>query len=377
MNMPLKIAFVGNSSLTMFNFRASMLSDMKKKGYDVVVLVVIDSDIKYYNDLGVRLIPINIDRRGTNPVRDIRFIKQLKSIYAQEKFDFIFHYTIKPVIYGSMAAMFVGIPYVSVITGLGYTFIHKGFLRKTTIALYSFALRQAREVWFLNNDDKDVFLHEKIVSADKTFVLPGEGVDTMIFRPMPKRKDFFSFIFIGRVLWDKGVAEFVEAARLLKSKHPEIRFQILGSLAAENPAAVKPEEMQLWVNQGIVDYLGETRKVTSYIANCDCLVLPSYREGLSRVLLEAAAMERPIIASDITGCKEIVVDGVNGYLCNPRDVAGLAQCMEKMYNCSVEERMRMGIEGRKKIMQIFDDRIIIDLYHSKLSQFFGDQNNER
>lgn len=367
-----KLAFVGNSAVTMYNFRASLLADMVQKGYDVTVLVPVDTDLAALNSIGVKVIPIRVDCRGTNPRNDMALLWQLMKIYRQEQFDFIFHYTIKPVIYGSMAATITKTPYISVVTGLGYTFIHNGLLKKATISLYKLALKKAKEVWFLNEDDKNVFLEERVVSVQKAFVLNGEGINTEFFHPQPKKKEFFSFIFIGRILWDKGIGEYIDAVRLLKKRYPEIRFQILGPLGAENPAAVAPEDMRAWVNDGIVDYLGETKNVASYIANCDCVVLPSYREGLSRILLEAASMERPIVATDVSGCREIVEDGVNGYLCKPHDVESLSACMERMYLLGNEGRAAMGKAGRNKMLKTFDDRIINAIYNEKLKKYLGE-----
>ena len=364
-----KLAFVGNSSFTMYNFRIGLFKALVQSGYDVTVIAPKDNDVSLYEIENIHYIPITIDCRGMNPLRDIQLIFQLNKIFQFEKFDFIFFYTIKPVIYGCIAARISKIHHISVITGLGYTFMHAGFINRITVALYKFALKKVKEVWFLNADDRFVFSQKGITKKKKTYLLNGEGVDTQAFFPHEKKKEYFSFIFIARVLWDKGIGEYVAATRKLKEKHPKIRFQILGPLGAENPAAVKPEDMEQWVNEGVIDYLGETTKVASYIANSDCVVLPSYREGLSRILLEAAAMERPIIASNVTGCKEIVEDGVSGYLCLPKDSESLMDCMEKMYLLSDEERAAMGKRGREIVLEKFDEKNIINKYQKKLAEY--------
>ena len=242
----LKIAFVGNSSLTMHNFRINLLKSLVKLGYEVVVLVPKDSDTTGYISNKIRYIPINVDCKGVNPIRDFVLINQLRVLYVKEKFDFIFHYTIKPVIYGSIAARLVGIKHISVITGLGYTFLNNGYLNKLVIRLYRNSLKKAEEVWFLNYDDLDVFLSRRIVEKARTRVINGEGVNTRLFRPAKKETTKFKFLFIGRMLWDKGVGEYIAASRILKKKYPNVEFEALGAIGSANPSAISREKMDEW-----------------------------------------------------------------------------------------------------------------------------------
>ncbi len=365
-----KIAFVGNSSLTMHNFRINLLKDMVKQGYQVVVIAPKDSDTTAFKSQKIKFIPIEVDCKGMNPFRDVKLVFQLRKIYLHEKFDFIFHYTIKPVIYGSFAAMLTNKKHITVITGLGYTFIKAGHINRLAVLLYTLSLKSPKEVWFLNADDRDMFIHKKIVKMNKTKVINGEGVNLKLFHPQSKHNQKFSFLFIGRVLWDKGIGEYVEAARKLKLKYPEIEFQILGALGAANPAAISPECMEQWEQEGIITYLGETSRVIPYITNASCIILPSYREGISRVLLEAAAMEKPIITTNVTGCKDIVEHNRSGYLCEVRNVDSLVEHMEKMIQLPEKEQKNMGIEGRKIVLEKFDEKIIIREYHEKLNEIF-------
>ncbi len=367
-----KIAFVGNSSLTMHNFRINLLRSMVKQGYDVVVIAPKDSDTTGYKSNKIRYLPISVDSKGLNPFRDIFLLNQLRQIYAKEKFDFIFHYTIKPVIYGSIAARMTGRKHISVITGLGYAFLNNGYVNKLVIKLYRFALKKTQEVWFLNEDDREVFLEHKIVHESRTRVINGEGVNARLFRPVSKEGGGkFRFLFIGRLLWDKGAKEYVGAAAILKKKYPEVSFDMLGSLDAANPSAIPRETMDQWEAQGNINYLGETRKVIPYISHTSCVVLPSYREGISRVLLEASAMEKPIVATNVTGCRDIVKDGVSGFLCEVKNVESLAAAMEKMINLSREKLEEMGKEGRNIVLETFDEKIIIQEYNKKLNEFFS------
>ncbi|MBR1809067.1 MAG: glycosyltransferase family 4 protein [Paludibacteraceae bacterium] len=372
MNRKKKLAFVGNSSTTMHNFRMGVMKELAKSDeYEVVVLAPQDNDIKDFRDNNIRFIPIDIECKGMNPFSDIKLVNQLKKIYKKEHFDLVFHYTIKPVIYGSWAARLAGVPQISVITGLGYAFISKGWINKLVIRMYRSSLKSAKEVWFLNQEDKIMFIEKEIVSAHKTRILNGEGVNLKKYAPRPAHKSKnFSFLFVGRVLWDKGVGEFVEAARVVRKQYPHVCFRLLGPLGANNPASISQEQMEKWVHAGVVKYLGETHDVVPYITDASCIVLPSYREGISRVLLEAAAMEKPIITSNVPGCREIVIDGVNGFLCEPQNASSLIACMMHMLSISQEERDIFGKNGREHVLKYYDEDITIQVYKDKLNNLF-------
>lgn len=367
--MTKKIAFVGNSLQTMCNFRLGVMAELVKNGYEVVVIAPKDSDITALKQAQIRLIPVEIDCKGMNPLVDINLITALKNIYKKEQFDFIFHYTIKPVIYGGFAARRAHIPQISVITGLGYTFIRKGWINRVAKCLYRFSLRGAKEVWFLNQEDKTLFIEENIVAQYKTRLINGEGVNLDKYKSSTVTSSCpFTFLFVGRVLWDKGVGEFVEAAKVVKKQHPKVQFKILGQLGANNPACVNSQQMNLWEQTGAIKYLGETNNVYPYIEQAHCIVLPSYREGISRVLLEAASMEKPLIASNVPGCREIVIDGVDGFLCEPKNTSSLIACMMHMLSLPEAARDTFGRNGRDLVRKLFDEKIIIQLYKDKLAE---------
>lgn len=368
--MNYKIAFIGNSSLTMHNFRINLLRSMVKQGYEVVVVAPKDSDTTSYKSNKIRYIPVDIDCKGLNPLRDLFLMNRLRALYQKEKFDFIFHYTIKPVIYGSFAARLAGIKHISVITGLGYTFLNTGFLNKLVISLYRHSLKKAEEVWFLNEDDREVFLTNEMVNKKRTKVINGEGVNARLYQPAKKESSRIKFLFVGRMLWDKGIGEYVEASRILKKKYPNVVFEALGSLGSANPSAISREQMDEWEKEEIIKYLGETHRVIPFLSNSSCVVLPSYREGISRVLLEASAMEKPVVATNVTGCRDIVVDGYSGYLCEVRNPESLAEAMEKIIRLPKEKLEEMGKEGRGLVLEKFDEKIIIQEYVSKLKEIF-------
>jgi glycosyltransferase involved in cell wall biosynthesis len=277
--------------------------------------------------------------------------------------DYLLLFTIKPVIYGAIAAKFFNIKLIVMITGLGTAFIANNWMTNLVKRLYRFALSSVATVFFQNNDDKYFFLQSNLVNPNACKLTPGSGIDPRQFpcRPL-SLNDTVTFILIARMLWDKGIGEYVEAAKIIKLKYPNTKFQLLGALGVENRTAISDETMAAWVNEGCVEYLGETTDVKPYIEKSCCVVLPSYREGTSRVLLEAASMGRPIIASDVPGCREVVKNGITGLLCRSKDYYDLSKKMEAMIKLSFEERKMMGIKGREKIKQEFNQEIVNDLY---------------
>ncbi len=375
--MGYKIGFVGNSLQTMCNFRAGVMTELVQTGYEVVIIAPKDSDITFLKQNQIRLIPIEMDCKGMNPFADIQFARTLKRIYKKEKFNFLFHYTIKPVVYGSWAARKTKTLQISVITGLGYTFIRKGWITRVAKFLYRLSLRTANEVWFLNQEDKTLFVEQSLLSPFKARLIYGEGVDVAKYKSQSDLLSIpFTFLFIGRVLWDKGVGEFVKAAQVVKKQHPKVQFHILGQLGANNPACVSIQQMEEWEQTRTVKYLGETSNVLPYIENATCVVLPSYREGVSRVLLEAASMERPIIASNVPGCREIVIEGYNGFLCEAQDTNSLIACMMHMLSISQVELEAFGKNGRTHVIKHFDEQKTIALYKRKLQEYFLVENHE-
>jgi glycosyltransferase involved in cell wall biosynthesis len=292
-------------------------------------------------------------------------------IYKNLQPDFIFHYTIKPNIYGTLAARFCKIKSISIITGLGNAFSNNGILFHVAKLLYKVSLAYPVEIWFLNSSDKSIFISNGIIKAHKSFILPGEGVNTTAFSPAVHRPEntAFTFLLVSRMLYDKGIEEFVEASKLLLKKGYSLTSLLLGQIDYDNPEVIALEVLEKWQQEGIVQYLGSTNDVKPYIENVDVIVLPSYREGIPRILLEAAAMEKPIITTSIPGCVEVVEDGVNGYLCEVKNIEDLANQMEKLILLPVEEREKMGVAGRKKVLAGFDEKIIIDIYRQKCDQY--------
>jgi glycosyltransferase involved in cell wall biosynthesis len=367
------IAFVSNSAWSVYNFRIDVIRHLIEKGFDVLVIAPDDENSKLLRDEGCTYVAIEFNNRHENPLQDFSLYSQLKSIYKKYKPDFIFHYVIKPNIYGSLAAASLSIPCVSVITGLGYPFAKKNWLYVVVRLLYKRALRKVNEVWFLNNEDAKAFTAHHIIPIKKAKVLPGEGVNMEHFSPAfetPLNKNGrFVFLMSSRLLKSKGIGLYADAARILKKKNVDARFELLGFFEKHHPDSLTLEQIRQWEQEGLIHFNGFASDVRPYLKNADCFVFPSfYNEGVPRGLMEAASMELPIVTALNRGCKEVVLNNSTGYLCNPNDPFDLADKMEKMMNLEEEERKRMGKNGRNLVSKKFNVEKVIEQYDAILSK---------
>lgn len=312
--------------------------------------------------LDVERIPIRIDRSGANPWADFNLVAEYRRLLKRLRPAAYLGYTIKPNVYGSFAAASLGIPALPNVSGLGTAFIRGGLLQQIVVRLYRLGFSRAPVVFFQNAEDRQLFVDRRIVRADQARVLPGSGVDLDRFAPAVAVDGPPVFLLVGRLLRDKGVTEFVEAARLVRANLPQTRFQLLGPIDEGNRTAISRNALESWVAEGIVEYLGTTDDVRPFIAASSTVVLPSYREGLPRSLLEAAAMGRPLIATDAPGCRDVVDDGVNGYLCAAADGASLADAMRRFVNLSYEQRLAMGESARRKVQERFSEELVVATY---------------
>lgn len=367
------VAIVINTSWNIYNFRLGLLEALRAEGYRIVCIAPRDDYSRKLQALGFEYREIRMNNKGTNPFEDLRLIGDLYRLYKALRPDVLLHYTIKPNIYGSVAAGLLGIPAVSNISGLGTVFLNDSLSSKIARMLYRVTLRIPRRVFFQNTQDRELFIRSNLVNSEKTALLPGSGIDTARFAPRDVRPPdgTVRFLFIARLVADKGIVEFVDAARTiqnskLKIQNPAPKFLILGAYYPGNPTAIDEAQMHSWEAEGTVTYLGTSDDVASIIADADCVVLPSYREGLSRVLLEAAAMAKPIVTTDVPGCREVVDDGINGYLCKVKDAASLAAAMQKIMALDNEARREMGRRGREKILREFDEKIVIAKYEEAI-----------
>jgi len=361
------VAILLNTSWNIYNFRVGLLKALQKDGYRVVCIAPYDEYSIKLQKMGFEYHNININNKGINPIEDLKLIWSLYKIYRLISPDIVLQYTIKPNIYGSIAAGFLKLNVISNISGLGTVFLNNNFSSKIARLLYKIALKVPKKVFFQNSSDRELFLELNLVEQSKSSLLAGSGIDVEKFKPVAyKKKDSnnFKFLFIARLLKDKGLVEYVEASRLVGNAKSS--STVLGAFYLGNPTAVKEDEMKRWEEEGVIHYLGVSDNVKSIIEQYDCIVLPSYREGLSRVLLEAASMQKPIITTNVAGCREVVDDGVNGYLCKVKDVNSLSKQMKKMLLLSDDELEKMGIKGREKVKKEFDEKLVIDKYRETI-----------
>ncbi len=358
-----KVLIALNAAWNLVNFRSGLIRALVGAGYDVVAVAPPDDYAIRLTELGCRYVPLPMDNKGTHPLRDALLFWRFLRLLRQERPDCFLGYTVKPNVYGSLAAHSLGIPVVNNVAGLGTAFMTDGWLNRVVCGLYRLALSRSSKVFFQNDDDLKLFVERRLVKPDRTERLPGSGVDLehFQFHPLPERRQVV-FLLIARLLWDKGVGEFVEASRRIRARYPEARFQLLGFLGAQNRTAIPEETVRGWVDEGVIEYLGSVDDVRPYISNADCVVLPSYREGTPRSLLEASAMGRPIIATDVAGCREVVADETNGYLCRFRDAESLTTQIDRFLSLPVEARRLMGLRGRQKVEQEFDERLVVERY---------------
>jgi glycosyltransferase involved in cell wall biosynthesis len=368
-----KIVISINAAWNIVNFRLGLIRALREAGHEVIALAPADRHSPQLQALGIPYVPIAMDKKGLSPLDDLRLLVRYWRILRRLRPDLFLGYTAKPNVYGSLAAQALGIRVINNVSGLGTAFIRNGLLTRIVSVLYRIAFHRSATVFFQNEEDRDLFLIGKLVTPRQARLLPGSGVDLERFRPVPQKRDegSFTFLLIARLLWDKGVGEYVEAARRVRAACRGARFQLLGFLDAENRTAVPASEVDTWVKEGIVDYLGEAEDVRPFIAAADCIVLPSYREGLPRTLLEAAAMAKPLIATDVPGCRHAVEAGVNGLLCVARDSTSLAEAMSEMLNAPPSVREGWGRAGRARIEREFDEKIVIGHYLHAIEDALG------
>ena len=368
------VVLVSSNAWSIYNFRIDVIRHLISKGYEVAVIAPDDGNSDALIAEGCKYHNIDFNNKTENPLKDFSLFRQLKSLYRSLKPDFIFHYVIKPNIYGSMAASKLQIPSVSVITGLGYPFARKNWLYYMVKTLYKKALKNVNEVWFLNNEDARAFTNNHIIPIEKIKVLPGEGVNTEHFSPdyeTPLTKNGrFVFLMSCRLLKSKGVGVYADAARILKRKNLDARFELLGFFE-KHPDTLSIDDIKKWEAEGLLHFNGFARDVRPFLKNADCFVFPSsYSEGVPRGLMEAASMELPIITSNNRGCKEVVLNNSNGFLCNPNDPFDLADKMERIMNLGVEERNRLGKNGRALVIKKFHVNKVITEYERTLRENF-------
>lgn len=368
--MQAPVLFCSNSFWSIHNFRGGPIRALLANGHPVHVVAPDDDYVPLLREMGCQVHLMPMESKGRNPFQDIALTMRLYRLYRRIRPAVCFHYTIKPNIYGHVAAHWAGIPSVSITTGMGTVFLNKSPITHIVRLLYRYAFRHTLENWLLNEGDFDAMVKGGLVDVSKARLLPGEGVNLNHFdlAPWPEDDGTVRFLLIARLLRDKGVLEFVEAARSVRASMPHVRFQLLGPADVENPTAISREQVSQWEAEGLVEYLGVTQEVRPFIAQAHCIVLPSYREGLSRTLLEAAAMGRPIITTDVQGCREVVDEGVNGWTVPAQNAPALVARILQVAGMPKRALTAVGQAGRAKVAQNFDERLVIAEYSRILDE---------
>ncbi len=373
------IVLVANTSWSVFNFRGGVIKRLLNSGCFLTIIAPVDKFSEKLRAMGCNVIDLPMSAKGTNPLQDLQLMYTLYNLYQRLEPDFIIHYTIKPNIYGSLAANLAGVPSIAVTTGLGYTFVNNNLVAKVARILYKLAFRYPKEVWFLNEDDRQDFLRYRLVAGHKAMLLHGEGVDLEHFTPQiigqeETETDIVKpirFLLIARMLWDKGIGEYVAAAKMIKQRYPQTIFQLLGACGVANPSMITREQIRSWEDDGLVTYLGTTDDVRPFVANADCVVLPSYREGIPRTMIESASMGKPLIVTDVPGCRDVVIPDQTGLLCPVKDAEALAHCCETIINMDAEQITKMGMAGRAFIASKFDEQVVITQYMKALNRYLS------
>ena len=363
--MPKSILILTNSISGLHSFRKEVVKAIIDAGYRVFISVPLDDSekTKYFQNIGCEIVASNIDRRGTNPLRDFALLHRYRILIRSIKPVAILTYTIKPNIYGGVAARWCRVPQLANITGLGDAIENPGLLQKFSIFMYRFGLKKSKIVFYQNSSIQTFCQQHHI--GENGCLLPGSGVNLEwhTFQDYPATDSKMIFNFIGRVMKDKGIAEFFEMAEYIHEKYPQTEFHIFGNCEEHYE-----EQLKALQDKSVVVWHGAVPDVRPYIKDSWCTVHPSYHEGMANVLLESCAAGRPVIASNINGCKEAIDDGINGYLCKVKDVNDLTEKVEKFINLPYEQKVMMGFAARKKVEREFDRRLVVDTYLSEINR---------
>lgn len=381
MTKPLNIGIVANTAFNIYNFRLGLINALKQEGHHVIAIAPKDEYVELLKENNIEFIEVqHLARKGTNPFNDFKLMNEFRQMYKQQKLDVVLQYTIKPNIYGTLAARLTNTKTICTVTGLGYTFLNKSIASKVAHNLYRLAFSFADKVLFQNNDDIDIFVKNKLVNKNKVELVAGSGIDIQKFHPdfclsyhddrgtISPETDVTRFLMIARLLKDKGIYEYAEAAKQILLQNKNVEFHVLGEIDNENPSAIKKEELDNWIAQKIIIYHEHTKDTRPFICATDCVVLPSYREGMPRVILEGMAMGKPCITSDAPGCKDAIIDGKSGFFCKTADAVSLKESMERFILLEKTEKNQIGMNARKRAENVFSNEAVNLIYINLLAK---------
>lgn len=359
-----RVLVLTNNIVGLHSFRKEVMKAIVDAGYELYISEPDDDErVNYFKDIGCHIIKTDFNRRGMNPLADLKLMLTYRKLIKKFKPKVVLTYTIKPNVYGGMACRLTGTPQIANVTGLGDAIENGGWLQKLTVILYRIGIGKAKQVFFQNQTNKDTCVGFGIAD-ENSILLPGSGVNLShhVYQVYPE-DDIIRFLFIARLLKDKGTDEFFEMAKVIKERYPKTEFQILGLIEGNYL-----HKLEVLVSKGIVNYLGTTTDVRPYLAKVHCSIMPSYHEGMSNVNLESAANGRPVITTDVPGCRETVDDGVSGFLVKAKDAQSLIEGVERFLALSNEQMERMGFEGRKKVEREFDRQIVVNAYMKEIEK---------
>lgn len=357
------ITLSANTSWYLFNFRASTIRQLLASGYHVVCLSPPDNySERLVDDLGCEWYPLVMNNSGNNPIQDIGLILQFWRYYRRFRPVAALHFTIKNNVYGTWAARVLGVPVINNVSGLGTAFIRKGPVSAIVRLLYKTSQPFAQRIFCQNEEDLQCLVDSNLVPQERLELLPGSGVDLKRFHPRDRESHQgpFRFLYAGRMLADKGLYELIAAVRSLHAAGVDCALWLVGFAGVGNVSAISESQLDEWSSLPGIEWLGPCDAMESVYAQVDCVVLPSYREGMPRSLLEAGAMGLPVLATDVPGCRHIVTDGYNGLLCQMKSSDSLLQAMQAMIDMTAEARATMGRNGRTMVEDKFDERLVLD-----------------
>lgn len=372
-NQSVKIALVANTSWNLYNFRLNLIQGFLEKGIEVVCIAPYDAYSEELKKLPLEFIPIKMHSKGNNPVVDLLLLRQLVVAYKKSNPDIILQYTIKPNIYGTLAARLVAIPTINTVTGLGTVFLHKNWVTKIAQLLYTFSFQFASKIVFQNEDDRTLFEKMKIITPGKAQIIKGSGVNISTFKPaeitVSTIQQPFQFLMVARLLFDKGIQEYAEASKKLYHTHGNaVECVLIGSIDSDKNLGISKEHVADWASTHHLVYKPFSNTMAEEYKHATYVVLPSYREGVPKSLLEAAACGKPLIATNVAGCKDIVIDQWNGYLCEVKNANDLFNKMNFAVRLSTEQINQQGIHSRSLTEKVFSDKIIFNEYFCLIEQ---------
>lgn len=360
----MRILVLSNFAMGLYKFRKELFEELIRQKYEVIISSPYDKYVTLLKELGCKYIESKVDRRGTNLIKDIALLNSYIKIIKRVNPNLVLTYTVKPNIFGGIACRFLNKPYLTNITGLGTSIENMGILRKIILFLYKIALKKSSCIFFQNEANNLFFTTKRIVQG-KTKIIPGSGVNLIEhrFEEYPESDKTIRFLFIGRIMKEKGIEELFEAANEIKKDYSNILFDAIGFCETEYSERAKDLE-----KKGIITFHGEINDIHEYIKNCHAVILPSYHEGMANALLEAASTGRPVLASNIPGCKESFDDNISGFGFRVRDAESLVNAIKKFIELPYERKKSMGYEGRRKMKREFDRKIIIDAYLEEINK---------